>query len=280
MIVDWQQFDGVEVQVFKPETPSAKAILFCPGFPGAGATVFEQRHAGALAEEGFAVFVIHHKGTRLDNGFAPSLVNNAARLQRAYRNGETHLGGGKADIAEWNVEPLKVLKVIGQEFDDIRVIGNSYGAVSALWSLTEEGAPVDKVTSLLLYAGAQATIDGVQEQSVLRYWTDEAPKLPHVVPKMEFDLTKPFASVLHEVYAALPDRVKERLPERTRLTYLVVEKDEIIPKSDTENFRVAIGGRGDIVIDTIDHGWPEAGLLAHDTPNYRTADLLDLLGGQ
>lgn len=277
MIVEWQKFDWVEVQVFKPETPTKKAILFCPGFPGAGASVFEQRHAGALTEEGFAVFVIHHKGTRLDNGFAPSLVNNSARLQQAYQNGEMHLGGGKADIAEWNVEPLYVLKAMAKEFDDIRVIGNSYGAISALWSLTEDDAPVEKVTSLLLYAGAQAPIDGVLEQSVMRYWTEEAPKLPHVVAKVEFDLTKPFASVLQDVHAQLPERVKAKLPEHVKLTYLVVEKDEIIPISDTDNFKAAIGGRGDIVVDTVDHAWPEAGLMAHDTPNFRTTSLLELL---
>jgi pimeloyl-ACP methyl ester carboxylesterase len=277
MIVEWQKFGWVEVQVFKPVTPSKKAVLFCPGFPGAGASVFEQRHAGALTQEGFAVYVIHHKGTKLDNGFTPMMVNNSARLQEAYRNDEKHLGGGKADIAEWMIEPLEVLKTIGQEFDDIRVIGNSFGAVSALWSLTDESAPIEKVTSILLYAGAQATIDSVHEQSVMRYWTDDAPTLPHVVQKIEFDTNKPFASVLHEVYAALPERVMLRIPEAVKLTYLVVEKDEIIPATDTDNFKAAIGGRGEIVMDTVDHGWPEAGLLAHDTPNYKTEDLLKLL---
>lgn len=280
MNVEWHIFDGVEVQVFKPETPSKKAILFCPGFPGAGSTVFEQRHAGALCQHGFSVFVIHHKGTRLDNGFAPSMVNNAVRLQQAYQRGETHLGGGKADIAEWNVEPLTVLNVMANMFEDIRVIGNSYGAISALWSLTDEGAPLEKVTALLLYAGAQACVESVREQSVLRYWTDEARTMAHVTPKVEFDLSKPFASVLHDVYAKIPQRVKDRLPEHVRLTYLVVEKDEIIPRSDAENFKAAIGGRGEIVISTVDHAWPEAGLIAHDTPNYRTEDLLALIRGK
>lgn len=279
MKVEWQKFDWVEAQVFKPDAPARSAILFCPGFPGAGATVFEQRHAGTLTEEGFDVIVIHHKGTKLTGGFAPVMVNNSVRLQQAYKNGETHLGGGKADISDWNIEPLVVLKAISAQYDEIRVIGNSYGAISALWSLTDESAPIENVKSLLLYAGAQATIETMAEKSVFRYWTDDAPNMVHVAQKIEFDMEKPFASVLHKVHKDLPDRVKTRLPERISITYLVVEKDEIIPLSDTENFKAAIGGRGKIVVDTVDHAWPEAFLMAHDTPNYRTQDLLALIRG-
>ncbi len=52
MKVTWHKFDGVEAQVFEPDAGSSAAILFCPGFPGMGATIFEQRHAAALVEEG------------------------------------------------------------------------------------------------------------------------------------------------------------------------------------------------------------------------------------
>jgi pimeloyl-ACP methyl ester carboxylesterase len=279
MRIEWQKFDWVEVQVFKPETPAKSAILFCPGFPGAGATVFEQRHAGALTDAGYAVYVIHHKGTKLDCGFTPMMVNNSNRLQDAYSNGEKHLGGGKATISDWMIEPKIVLQDIVNAYDDVKVIGNSYGAISALWSLTEDDVSCDKVSSLLLYAGAQATFECVQQQSVMRYWTEDAPTLPHVIQKIEFDTTQPFASVLHDVYKALPERVMEKLPAHVRLTYLVVEKDEIIPLSDTENFKAAIGGRGEIVIDRVDHAWPEAGIMAHDTPNFRTSDLIGLIAG-
>lgn len=275
MHVEWQKFDWVEAQVFKPDTPSQSAILFCPGFPGAGATVFEQRHAGALTQVGFTVFVIHHKGTRLDNGFAPMMVNNSTRLQEAYTKGETHLGGGPAGISDWMMEPLVVLKSIAETFDDIRVIGNSYGAISALWSLTDEAAPVEKVKALLLYAGAQGAPDG----AIAAKWVDEIRTMPHVAPKVMFDLDKPFASVFSDVYAALPERVKRGVPESVKLTYLVVEKDEILTLKDTEDFKAVIGGRGEIVMDSVDHGWPEAGLLAHDTPNFRTQDLLELIRG-
>lgn len=277
MIVEWQKFGWVEAQVFKPSSPSRSAILFCPGFPGAGATVFEQRHAGALTDEGFDVIVIHHKGTKLTGGFAPVMVNNSVRLQQAQKNAETHLGGGLADISEWMVEPLQVLKEISAKYDSIHVIGNSFGAISSMWSLTEENAPIGNVKSLLLYAGAQGLY--TNNDGIARKWSDETRGMAHVAPKVDFDMAKPFASVFRDVHEKLPNRVKERLPESIALTYLVVEKDEILKLIDTEQFNEAIGGRGKIVIDTVDHAWPEAFLMAHDTPNYRTEDLLALIRG-
>ena len=152
MKLSWHRFDGAEAQVFEPYAGSGKVILFCPGFPGMGGTVFEQRHAAALVEEGYAVYVIKHKGTKLSGALAPVLVNNAARLAQGRRIGETHIGGGSATIMEWMTEPLRALRVLHTAYDSIHVIGNSFGALSSLWSMTEKDAPASKVKSLLLYA--------------------------------------------------------------------------------------------------------------------------------
>ena len=136
MIVRWRVFKSggqlVEAQVWEPAQPTDKCILFCPGFPGAGATVFEQRHAAALADAGYALMVLRHKGTRLDGPHAPGMVNNASRLAR----GGTHIGGGPATIDEWLQEPLTALHVLAGEFTHIDILGNSFGALSSLWSLT------------------------------------------------------------------------------------------------------------------------------------------------
>ena len=85
-------------------------------------------------------------------------------------------------------------------------------------------------------------------------------------------------ATLKNTYHALPDRVKS-LPEQIAITYLVVERDELLNVNDTKAFQAAIGGRGKIVMDAVDHAWPEQGLLAHDTPNYTTEDLLALIRG-
>lgn len=276
MKVSWHRFDGAEAQLFEPDGPANAAILFCPGFPGMGGTVFEQRHAAALAEEGYAVYVLKHKGTKLSGALAPVLVNNAARLMQGRKNSETHIGGGPATIEDWLSEPLKALRGITSAYTDIHVIGNSFGALAALWSMTEKGAPLSHIRSLLLYAGAQGMIENDVDDSIMRLWQPEFLMASRITDKVS--LNDPFDVVasLKNVYSVLPERCAA-LPKSIALTYLVVDRDELLRLDDTKRFQTAIGGRGDIVIDTEDHAWPEHGLLAHDTPNYKTEDLLALI---
>lgn len=273
MKVSWEKFDGVEAQVFAPDEGAQSVILFCPGFPGMGGTVFEQRHAAALTDEGFAVYVIKHKGTKLSGALAPVMVNNASRV----RQGGTHIGGGPAKIDEWMMEPFKALKVLNTAYKSIHVIGNSFGALAALWSMTEKDAAIGHVKSLLLYAGAQG-VDDKSEDSIMRIWQPAFLMAGRITEKVELNDPFDVVATIGKTYLALPERVKA-LPESIGITYLVVERDEILRLADTEKFNAAIGGRGDIVIDTVDHAWPEHGLLAHDTPNYKTNDLLELIRG-
>ncbi len=278
MKVTWQKFGWVEVQVFEPQTPSNKAILFCSGLPGIGATVFEQRHASALCDHGYCVLVIKHKGAKLAGAFAPSFINNASRLMEGRTKNETHLGGGAAKMDDWLNEPIHVLNVIADKFDDIHLIGNSFGAISALYTLTRHDVNLSNVKSLLFMAGAQGVwVDG-DEVGIARIWKPEYLALPHITQKVEILDPVGACERLREVYLELPQKVKA-LPEHIKFTYLVVEQDEILRLTDTQAFQAAIGGRGTIVMDTIDHAWPEAGLSAHYTPNYKTEDLMKLIEG-
>jgi pimeloyl-ACP methyl ester carboxylesterase len=278
MQVNWQKLGWVEVQVFQPETPSKSAILFCPGFPGLGAAMFEQRHAAALAAEGYDVYVIHHKGTRIACGLAPSSINNGQRLQEAYDKGETHLGGSGASIHELLREPLIVLQNIASEYESIHLIGNSFGALSALWSLTEDGVPAANVKSLILFAGAQGVNDG-SDTSVMRVWTAEFISLPHIADQIEVTDVPEMVATLSQLYKDLPQRVMDKLPGRIKLTYVVIEKDELLFPSDTMAFQAAIGGRGTVTMDKDECGVPAYGISAHYTPNYKTRNFLDLIRG-
>lgn len=276
MKVSWQKFEWVEVQVFEPDAPSTKAILFCSGLPGMGATLFEQRHASALCDCGYSVLVIKHKGARATGAFAPAYINNASRLARAHERGETHLGGGAAHIEDWLEEPVHVLNVIADKFEDIHIIGNSFGAISALYALTRDGADISNIKSVLLVAGAQGVwVDG-DELGIARIWKPAYLALPHIVQKVEILNPQGACDKLREVYMALPEKVKA-LPENIKLTYLVVARDEVLRPADTQAFQAAIGGRGVVVADDVGHAWPEAGLLAHDTPNFKTKDLMALI---
>ncbi len=279
MRVSWRVLKSgdhqVEAQIFEPESSTPNLILFCPGFPGAGAALFEQRHAASLVESGYALVVLRHAGTRLDTPCAPSMVNNAHRLMMGRKNGETHLGGGPSTVQDWLIEPLTALRALSPEYDNISTIGNSFGALSSLWSMTEENAPVEKVRHLVLLAGAQGIYDDSGE-GIMRIWKPEYLGVRLITDKVTLNDPNESVATLKNVYQHLPTRVK-KLNESILLTYLVVEKDELMRLSDAEHFRSAIGGRGKIVLDTINQPHPAQGLLAHDMPDYLTEDMLILL---
>jgi hypothetical protein len=277
MHVSWQKFGWVEVQVFKPETPARQAILFCPGFPGLGSSVFEQRHASALTHEGYDLYVIHHKGTRTNTAMSPAGINNGKRLQDAWESGETHLGGGAVTVQELLDEPRLVLDGIAAHYDSLHIIGNSFGSLSSLSSLTSDGAPVDKVKNLILLAGAQGVDDGTP-LCVMRIWNPVFMMDPRITDQIEVKDVPGAIDILRQLYHDLPERVMARLPGHIAMTYVVVEKDEILRLSDTQAFQAAIGGRGTIVMEQ-DEGWPAYGITPHYTANFRTSKLLKLIRG-
>lgn len=277
MIVSWRVFESggqlAEAQVWAPAQSTGKCILFCPGFPGAGATVFEQRHAAALADAGYTLVVLRHKGTRLDGPHAPGMVNNAVRLQR----GGTHIGGGPATIDEWLAEPLTALRVLAGEFTHIDIIGNSFGALSSLWSLTRADAPLAYVRRLILLAGAQGVHEDGGVTDIMRIWKPEFVSAPRITEKVTLNDPGEIVASIHAAYVALPPLVAA-LPPHIRMTALVVAKDELLTRADADKFNAAIGKRCPVIVDEINQQYHQHGLLAHDMPDWRGGDMLCLLG--
>lgn len=280
MRVHWTVFeDGdthVEGQIFEPELPTAKVILFCPGFPGMGAVHFEQRHAATFVQEGYAVVVLRHCGTRLDSPSAPAMVNNAARLRHARQHQQVYLGGAPSSVEYWLSEPLIALKTLTNVYEDIYVFGNSFGALSSLWSLTAPDAPLEKVRHLILVAGAQGVITDDPETDIMRIWKAEFMTAARVTDKVSFLSVDHDIETLRFVYQQLPERV-QRLPSVIAMSYIVVAQDEILKPGDAERFMAAIGGRGRIVADDLDKPYYDHGLMAHDMPDYPTERFLTLL---
>lgn len=280
MRVHWTVFeDGdnhVEAQIWEPEQVIDKVILFCPGFPGMGAPHFEQRHVATLAQEGYAIVVLRHCGTRLDSPTAPAMVNNGARLRHGRQNNQTHLGGAPSTVEYWLSEPLIALKTLTNIYQHIYVLGNSFGALSSLWSLTTPGAPLDKVRQLILVAGAQGVISEDPAQDIMRIWKPEYLTVSKITDKVSLDAPENTVSTLKNCYEALPERTW-LLPPEIKMTYLVVTKDELMNRGDSERFQAVIGRRGAIVMDDIDQPYYEHGLMAHDMPDYPTEKLLALI---
>lgn len=280
MRVEWQTFTGghqtVEAQFYFPTAPSDRLVLMCSGFPGAGATRFEQRHAAALAESGYTLCVIKHAGIRTDGPDAPFMINNAMRLHQARQKNETHLGGGPSTIQAWLNEPFIILDQLRHAFKRIDVIGNSFGAVAALWSLIKPGAPIDKIRTLLLYAGAQG-VDSDPVQGIMRIWNPMFLSAPVITDKITLDSPASVSAGLKQAYADIAAKAKS-LPASITLKYLVVAQDELLKFSDTQAFKNDVmGGRGEIIVDDLDKAYPAQGLLAHDTPDYPSDMLMELL---
>ena len=280
MHVEWTTFESngrrVEGQVFSPDTSSKNLILFCPGFPGAGATVFEQRHAATLAEAGYVLVILKHSGTRLQGPQAPQMINNAWRLAEARRKGDTHLGGGPSSVEDWLLEPLTALEVLSGQFAQIDVIGNSFGALSSMWSMTMPGAPIGKIRNLLLMAGAQGFHGPENPGDIMRIWKAEYVSVTRITEKVTLNEPQQQIATIRKAYQELPLRMRI-LPAHIKLKSLVVMADELMHFSDAEEFQAAIGGRGTLYKDEIDKAYPDHGLLAHDMPDYPTESLLSIL---
>ncbi len=280
MRVHWTVFQHgdthVEGQIWEPEEATDKVILFCPGYPGMGAAHFEQRHAGNLVQAGFAVVVLRHCGTRLDSPTAPAMVNNAGRLHHGRKHGQSHLGGGASSVKYWLNEPWLALQTLTNVYKHIYVWGSSFGAVSALWSLTTPGAPLKNIRQVLLVAGAQGVIDSDPAQDIMRIWKPEYMRVPRITDKVSLASVEDDVRALSNAYKNLPERVRA-LPKEIEMTSLVVTNDEILSLGDSERFKAAIGGRGEIVVDDLDKAYLEHGLMAHDMPDYPTEQLLALI---
>ncbi len=281
MRVDWKYLSSdshsAEVQLWEPDEKSEKLIIFCTGFPGVGAGNFEQRHAAALVESGYSLAVIRHAGTRFETPYAPLMINNGARLMQARQRDEKLLGSRTATIEDWLREPLTVLKSLESAYATISVIGNSFGALSAFWSLTRKDAPLSKIDHLVLQAGAQGIHKPDMPDDIMRIWTPENIGAARITEKVDLESPQAVSDTLRQVYLELPARVMT-LPDHIKFTYIVVMQDEILKPFDTENFRAATGGRGNVIVDDFDKAYLSAGLIAHDMPDWPTERFLEIIG--
>jgi len=204
------------------------------------------------------------------------VLQGDGRLMKARQKGETHLGGGPSTMAAWLKEPQIVLDALRNAFARIDIIGNSFGAVAALWSLTQEDAPLDKIQSLLLYAGAQG-VDTDPMQGIMRVWNPMFLAAPAIAERIEIDAPMTASMTMKDAYAHIAAKSGD-LPAHINLKYLVVTADEILKVSDSEDFRdTVMKGRGEIILNTTCRAYPAHGLLAHDTPDYPTEKLMELL---
>lgn len=285
---EWKRFHSGDrhaaARIIHPAHESGDLILFCPGFPGGGASLFEQRHASQIIAENFVLAVLRHNGTFLDGAFAEEMLNSSQFPKAVPSALDRWIGGKPARFADWLMEPQTVLEDIATAFTNIYLIGHSFGclaALNALANLNENGHPaMGRVKSCLCLAPALGTLEGDDANNVMHLWGDDALNDPSVLERVDLADGPEFArAILREVYETLPDRVVA-LPPQLDLIFVQVAHDEIVREKDVRNFMTACG-RGRFVLDEIDH--PMRGhhpVNAHDMPIYPTELLLEQIEPQ
>jgi pimeloyl-ACP methyl ester carboxylesterase len=269
---EWKHYRSgehkAEARIVHSPIESGDLVVFVPGFPGGGATLYEQRHADLIRSEEYSQIIVRHNGTRLDGPYADEMLN-----VRQFPNAVPHrdgafIGGAASSITEWLSEPQTVLEAAGPAFTSITVIGHSFGALAVLHSLCalqEQGKPVlDRVRKCILLAPTLGLVKGAPDDIMNRVWAPEFIESSAVADRIALDGTDQVRADLTAAYQTLPERVKQ-LPGHVSLVFVHVEHDEYLRQSDVEEFMEASGGAGRLVLDTFDRYDPasQSGCARH-----------------
>lgn len=149
-------FGEVEASVYKKKgSKSDKAIIYIPGIGGA-TSKFKARHIGGLIDSGYDVIVLHRNGAVLSNN--PSAAESQERLNFAKETGEDHIGKKEEyGYDEWTMELAAAFENFNSDYNDVRIVGQSFGGLITLESLRalqEAKHPgLDKIKSFVSLSG-------------------------------------------------------------------------------------------------------------------------------
>lgn len=261
---------------------SGDLILFCPGFPGGGATLFEQRYAEILQKEEYSLFTLRHNGTRLDTDVADFMLNRRQFPKAVPFHDGDYIGGASSSIAEWVTEPQTVLETLGAEYTNITVIGHSFGAVAALYSLINLNNAshriLERINRCILLAPAVGLLREYDDDVMDTLWHPEFIASEIVTERVALNAPESILQDLRNAYVSLRDGAKQ-LPTGMKKIFVHVERDEYVRYQDVEEFANYIDPDSIFMVDKFERRDPRHGLDAHDMPNFPQQSLLDLIEG-
>ncbi len=253
---------SVEGKFYEPKDKgNGKLILWEPGLPGDGTTWFEEKHAAALVAAGYTVMALRHRGTRTKTDKAEAYVHCPERQQLV---GDTLGENREVNMDDLAFEPSIALNILGQKFDEIKIIGHSAGAPFSLHSLRHVAPEVlAKIKNMVSLAG------GVGGEGHF------AEGFPPFAEYMKFCQTRinlgdpkaneeAFYRIVEEVYKGI-------IPEHIMMALVHSENDEYLKASGANRLFNHLG-RG-LNIDDKTQFEPEI----HDLKNLRPETLLRLL---
>lgn len=283
---EWKHFtsEGRKAagRLIHPSAPCGDLVLFCPGFPGGGATLFEQRFVDRLLDEEYSVCVLRHNGTRLDTPEGQWMLNSEQFSKAIPFHDGAFIGGQPSSVREWIEEPLTAIEAMGAEFSEIVVVGHSFGSVTALHSLCglhESGSRlIDRVRKVLLLAPAVGLLRDRDDDVMDTLWVDPFITSDFVTSRVALNSCDEIKQDLRTVYGSLAARAAD-LPERMSKLFVHVERDEYIRRDDVEEFARFIDKDSRFFIDKFDRHDPRLGIDAHDMPHFPEQILIDMIGG-
>lgn len=286
LTAEWKYFHSgtrkAEGRLIHAPQDSGDLILFCPGFPGAGSSLFEQRFVEAFCIEEYAQVYLRHNGTRLDSSTADEMLNTR-QFPKAipFHDGEW-IGGAPSSVAEWLAEPQTVIEDFGAEYTGITVLAHSFGAVAALHSLAnlhEAGHSIlERVRKVICLAPAVGLLKDHADDVMDTLWVSEFLADSSVTDRVTLNGVDAIRSDLKATYQTLAARVKN-LPAHIEKIFVHVERDEYIRGHDVEEFAQSVGENTQFLMDPFDRHDPRLIYAAHDMPNYPIQTLLDLVEG-
>ncbi|MDR3613161.1 MAG: hypothetical protein P4L53_06325 [Candidatus Obscuribacterales bacterium] len=271
---------ALEGKFHLPANRATKLIIFEPGFPGGASTDFERLHLKGLLAAGYAIFTARHRGTIINGPHSDYYVNCPERQAKAIVENQKVLGDGQASMGDWLSEPLVALDALGGAFEELIIVGHSFGGLAIMHSASQlfkhKYQYHDKVKKLVHLAGVGGRLRGPHDRTIERWndfiqadWAinrieigDAAVNIEHIRKAHE---------TLHQSAVSIPPAVDVICLTAFGETADAI--DELIPPQEALDIIISVG-HGTLVVDTTQRANPEAGEMAHELFSLKTDALL------
>ncbi|MBD3244831.1 MAG: hypothetical protein GF335_02445 [Candidatus Moranbacteria bacterium] len=263
-----------------------KLIVFVPGFPGDGSVRFEVNHLEEVAKNKYSIFCLRHNGTILNGKYSDNFIGFKSR-QNQVKSAKSFKTIGSKQLYSMNDlinEPKTVLSVLAKEFEEIYLIGHSFGVLSIIYSLldfsVESKNLISKIKRVVSLAGTTGIIRGAKSP-VLKMWSQllnsktnqKIINLKQTADNLDF---------IKQAYNRIHLEAFDRIPNSIDFVFVFPwgdipgSTDEFISPIENLEF-ITNFGRGSLIIDKNQKSDIKKNILAHDMNNLKTSTILDLI---
>lgn len=268
----------VEGQLHRPGIGGQELIIFEPGFPGDGSTRLEKLWLNDLLKHNFTVFAARHNGTIINGKYAANYLNCPEKQSKAKKENQLLLG--KKDtytLADWLIEPLIALEALEDIFDEIYLIGHSFGGLAIIYSLIEFAKrrpdKAQKVQRLITLAGTTGKVTS-DNDPILEQWSDYL-RRGSTEERVLVGVADKNIKILKAAYEKIHKESKY-IPSSIEVICVMVQNDELVSVKEAEDIIDTLG-RGYLILDNLEEADNETGRLAHDMDNLPAEQFLNFV---